>query len=548
MRFIGWCCRTLFWLSLPLLFVLASPAQSVYGGAYRSSSTPHALSGTVINSATGEAVPYALVQVGPDAVLSDQNGQFRFDALNYSQASIIAHKPGFFSEGELGDGWSQPVALSSAETTVTVRLVPEAVVAGHVEDMNGDPIESLPVRLRYARVMNGRMMWQQERSRGTDEDGNFRIANLRPGTYYVEVGPSFQARMVAGVNGKQSIQVYPSEYYPGVPDRSSATALRLSAGQHASIEVDMKSVPGYRISGFVARAGSAGTGVMLLDDDEEPVPIRIRTNPQTGKFEGFPVPAGSYHLRATGQDSSGQQIFADFPISITGDMLNLRVPVERAVNIPVHFNKEFTDSNSTESNTVYRTRGNTFVGPAFLGQIRLVSRASPNIQYWSTRDANSDFGNVLHGVRPGTYDVQVIPNGGSYVASMSWGGADLLQSPLVVPENADPQPIEIALRDDGASVQGSVQLPTNERGAQVLLIATHQTTSPMRPIFVDPSGNFHAQELAPGDYEVLAFDRLDGIEYDNREALNAYLSHATHITLSAGEQAKVTVDLIRTSE
>jgi len=39
-------------------------------------------------------------------------------------------------------------------------------------------------------------------------------------------------------------------------------------------------------------------------------------------------------------------------------------------------------------------------------------------------------------------------------------------------------------------------------------------------------------------------DRLNGIEYRNRESLSAYLSHGAHITLSPEEQARVTVDLI----
>ena len=62
------------------------------------------------------------------------------------------------------------------------------------------------------------------------------------------------------------------------------------------------------------------------------------------------------------------------------------------------------------------------------------------------------------------------------------------------------------------------------------------------------SGSFQVQGLAPGRYDILAFDRLDGIEYRNREVLGEYLSHAAHVTLSADEQARVTLDLIHTQQ
>jgi len=80
------------------------------------------------------------------------------------------------------------------------------------------------------------------------------------------------------------------------------------------------------------------------------------------------------------------------------------------------------------------------------------------------------------------------------------------------------------------------------------MIDEDQGGVPLRAIPVSGSGSFQVNGLAPGSYDILAFDRLDGIEYRNREVLGEYLSHAAHITLSADEQAKVTLDLIRTKE
>src|SRR5207245_1360619 len=62
------------------------------------------MSGVVVNSVTGEPVPRALVQMNgmvSRVALTDAEGRFQFDNLPETQAVLIAHKPGYFSEMEL---------------------------------------------------------------------------------------------------------------------------------------------------------------------------------------------------------------------------------------------------------------------------------------------------------------------------------------------------------------------------------------------------------------------------------------------------------------
>jgi hypothetical protein len=56
--------------------------------------------------------------------------------------------------------------------------------------------------------------------------------------------------------------------------------------------------------------------------------------------------------------------------------------------------------------------------------------------------------------------------------------------------------------------------------------------------------------LAPGEYNVLALDRADGIEYTNPEVLGRYLSNANakHVTLQPNQKTELNLDLIRVSE
>jgi protocatechuate 3,4-dioxygenase beta subunit len=186
-RFPAW--RTLFRMSVPFLSAAVFsgtvfPQLSPFINDDRANSVTHVLTGVVVNAVSGAPVPYALVQVGQEAKLADQNGAFRFEALPYSSASMMARKPGYFSEQELSDDNSQSgtVVLSGETSSVTIRLTPEAVISGHVINSLGDPVEHLPINVKFNHVVAGRRMWEQRGTAETDENGNFRIPELKPGT------------------------------------------------------------------------------------------------------------------------------------------------------------------------------------------------------------------------------------------------------------------------------------------------------------------------------------------------------------------------------
>ncbi len=512
------------------------------------SAPAYVLSGTVVNSSTGAPIPYALVQADQSAKLADQNGNFEFDHLSSSSVTVQAHKPGFFAPNEIGEARAPLTAtLSDHPTSITIQLVPEAVVGGHVENPEGEPVGGVPVRLRFSQIMNGRRIWQQLGGRQTDEDGNFRIADLRPGTYYVEVGPNNRARPIGEQQSDTGkFEVVPAQYYPGVREMTAATPLRLAPGQHATVDFEVKRVPAYRISGMISGIRDNG-GVYLTDLDGDHIDVGVRIDPRTGRFQAFPVPAGTYRLRFNGRGPDGEQLFADVPIQVTDNIPELHIGVSRTLSIPVDYQTEFTKSDSAQ-----RQPGLGFVGGGsgrrnfampFFGQVRLISRTPPYQQFSANRESQ-DAPAIIRGLEPGTYDVEVDSNGTSYVASLTCRGLDLLSQPLVIAEGSDPQPIEVLLRDDGASLNGNIQSSTAGQMGMVLMIPDGETQATPRQVWVDPSGRFQAQGVPPGSYDVLAFDRLDGIEYRNREALSAYLSHAAHITLSPEEQARITVDLI----
>ena len=230
-------CRTTLWL-LPLLLAFAAPAAAQdpansYALPAPPSST-HSLSGVVVNSVTGEPVRRALVQVvgssaggNPVSVLTDPEGRFEFPALPESELVLAARKPGFFNDLELHPELYQPeiVHLGADTSSLVLKLLPEGAIVGHVATVKGEPIEDSPVRILEERIVDGRKLWQERGQAMTDEDGQFRIANLIPGRYLLVTGPNLSgARLPFGQRRSARAEGFGSMFYPGVPEMEAATS------------------------------------------------------------------------------------------------------------------------------------------------------------------------------------------------------------------------------------------------------------------------------------------------------------------------------------
>jgi hypothetical protein len=152
---------------------------------------------------------------------------------------------------------------------------------------------------------------------------------------------------------------------------------------------------------------------------------------------------------------------------------------------------------------------------------------------------------MIQNVEPGRYRVEFMQMGNTYVRSATYGNTDLLRDELVV-AGGDSQPIEVVVRDDPASLSGTARCEDTQ--CWVFIVPDGNTAFQPRTVWVDPQGSFQQMGLAPGSYRVYAFDRADGIEYTNPEAMKAYGAHAETVVLTAGQKAQVNVDLTKVAD
>jgi hypothetical protein len=154
---------------------------------------------------------------------------------------------------------------------------------------------------------------------------------------------------------------------------------------------------------------------------------------------------------------------------------------------------------------------------------------------------------MLQNVDPGKYSVDLVPQAPWYVQSAQYGQTNLLYDDLAIASAGQSYPIEIVLRDDGATLSGTVK-SLDGTGSEATVVAIPQPASrvPAKVEHKSSRNGFTFSGLAPGDYLVYAFDHADGLEYSNPDVLEPYSSQAAHLTLAPNQKTQVALDLIRT--
>ena len=500
----------------------------------------YVVEGTVINSVTGEPIRAALVQIqiGQQiSLLTGPDGKFHFDGVPQSQLTINVRKPGFFTEQEISQGsiTNQLIQVGPGMKPVTMKLIPEAVIYGRITDSDGDPIQNLQIMLVHASIVNGQRTWQRTGSAQTKDDGEFRLFGLPPGTYYLRTQSRPAANLRVGANSQTAPGGYPTNYYPGTTDLDSATAITVEPAKETRADFSVKRETFYRVSGGVIGAPTQmPVSIQILGLDGERFSGRVQMNPRAGTFIAF-VPKGSYVIKAYARGNKGPQGVASQSVNVNGDVAGLSLAFTPLATIPVEVRFEITQTTNSGSyskdmqpvNVMLVSKGslfaNQFLAAAMQGQ--------PESRSYAVTD-----------VEPGRYAVQLNPSGPWYVESARCGQMNLLTEDINIQAGGPEHPIEIVVRDDFATANGTVMLDGQPAHGTVLLIPEANPRGTVT-FPTNPDGRFQRGDLPPGDYKAIAFDRVDGLEYTNTEAMGAYSPWEEPVHISPNGQATVQLEL-----
>jgi len=491
------------------------------------------LSGTVVDALTGAPIRRALVQLAgmqSQAVLTDEGGKFRFENLAQGQGMVYAHKPGYTDSSRESP---TRVTIGGDTSPLVLKLDPESAIAVKVTGADGEGVEGLPVRVLMSQVQEGRRYWNMQGGGQTDEQGEYRAGNLRPGKYYLSVGPSFRPVGHVGDGAQGSDVGYPRVFYPNAGELEGAVLVEVNPGRRARLELALSTVPVYRISGAVV-GGTPGQACYprLIDSSGEDIPISVRVNPVTGVFRSGEVPAGFYTLVADCVVDGETSFAGRMPLHVDSNLANVTLSVAAMASIPVDF----------------RTNGGADANensPASAVILTKKQRNGRRGAAWAELEGEGDDKRmVVKRVEPGSYSVDIRPNPGWYVESALYGFVDVLTEDLTVPEGGTTEAIEVTLRNDGARLSGNIRGKGAAGASGIVLLVSSRAPRLVRMTRI-VNGAFNIGDLAPGSYRAIAIDQAEDLEYRNPDALRDYLTKAQDVTLGPKQESRVDLELVQ---
>lgn len=495
--------------------------------------------GKVINAATGEPISGALVQLADRSQFSQSDGSFTFTNLPSRQLAVSTIKPGFFNDQALRR-WNFTNTFP-AEGDLIVKLTPEGIIFGQVKNEIGEPMDGVTVQAECWQFADGRRQLTSRLDTTTDDEGNFRIAELIPGSYYLAfaVLPRGSRPVNNSRRKMHEEDGYAFQFYPGAADISTARPLEIHAGAQVHVVHTFGRQRLFEITGIVRGASQDSPAQMSFVRSSGDFIGSIRLDSKTGQFQIAGVPAGTYLLSATSVRRSSDAQLTDspltamLPIHVDSNLDGLipNLALERAAVVQLH---DEVQGDATPNNF-------------HQVMVRMFQKEFPRYSPAVVVPASPDAPRApvpVPGFAPGTYSVDAIPMGIGYIASLRCGSIDLLRDDLAVAPGSAPPPIEVTLRNDGAQLNVALL-----DGAGPATFVIFSPEYPRRTILLPSSAASNSvPNLAPGIYQVFALNTGADLEFRNPSAVEAYLQHASSVTLQPGDNSSVRVEMQQSAD
>lgn len=556
--------------------------------------------GTVLNSVTHAPVSRALVHSLDNrfATLTDDQGRFEIkvprpdtsqpqvagsnffaaasgSALGTQLASQLtsqlaamsfqlrARKPGYLADTNAPQ---LSVIQGEDKEELTISLVPEGLLTGRVNLPSDAAADRTQVQLYRRLVQEGRGQWVQAGAAMTDSEGEFRFADLPAGEYKVFTGEILDRDQLT-FDPRVPLYGFPPVYFPNASDFDSAGATRLTAGATAFANLTPVRREYYPVRIAVGNAApGVGHNVSVFPQGHDGPGYSLEYNEREQVIEGL-LPNGAYTLQVASfgeSAASGQMNFSVRGGPFVGRAITLMPNSSINVTVKHEFEKDESPIVANETLVTMGADGRGTVGKQRDVQVALIPAddfRQANATSLRPPKGPEDESLVLENVQPGRYRVRVNVAAG-YAAAVESGGTDLLRQTLVVTPGTTTPPIQITVRDDGASVQGEIEHwseETKARGSSfnapgqvpacVYFVPMGEGSAQFRVAWIRPDGKFDVTQVPPGEYQVLAFDRQPmDLEYENSEDMGKYEGKGQSVHLGPGAKENLTLSLLRTDE
>ena len=509
-----------------------------------STSAPHTVRGTVVNSVTGEPLYRALVQIGGQyAALTDHEGQFEFQGVTMPGIPPWAMKPGYFASDRFATFTTTTAASTSAPSdseSLIVKLVPEAIISGTVTGQDGAPLEGIPVQLRTLAIQDGLARWRQRQGTRTNSEGQYRFAELEAGKYQVTTG--FHTEGLA--DSQAALAYIPARFPGGGASSSTESAIVLAPGDHSVADLSPDVEKLFPVTGTISGYGeSRGVSFRAETPSGEEFTPMARFTPRNGEFRVM-LPGGSYQVTATAYLRQGPMEARRELTVPQGPVGGVSFAMEPYASIPVDVEVETANQPANGSAPENNPGGNFSLASADGGGFTPFLSAQPARRRDSASSAPGPL--TIENISPGRYIFRAQPSTPWYVSSASCGGVDLTHDALVIGGSSVGCAIRVVLRNDSGSahvtIRDSDQNPTSGVQRALYVYALPESNLAQSVVMLNQqNGEYSADGMAPGRYLVLALDHREELPYRDPEAMRRYTGLGQEVTVTANGKADAEV-------
>lgn len=510
------------------------------------------LRGHVFAADSGQPLRKAQVRISAGDIreqrlaTTDVEGRYEFKEVRAGRYTIAASKGSYvglsYGQQKPLDA-PKPLAILDNQTVerLDFMLPRGSVITGHIVDEFGEPISDIQISAQhYQSIAGQRRLVPSGRMASTDDMGEFRLFGVPPGQYYVTATWRSQNPM----NDEEKIAYAPT-YFPGTDNLAQAQRLTLEAGQEISdLVIALRPMRATRVSGTATNAeGKPMTGMVMVMSSTGLAGMISSGGPirPDGTFSVSGLAPGEYTLRAQSFGGTGgpaESEMASAKITVAGDDIT-----------DLHL---IASKPSSLSGRIVSDPAAGSLPPGLMLMALPLDPLSMPMGMMPARMADDGSFELKSG--PGKMRISMMNQAGGWaIRSVRLNGADLTDTGVELRANEDIAGVEVELTNKLTTISGLVTGARGETLKDYSAIAFSQDRekwkvfgryqSMGRP---DQDGRFKISGLPPGDYYIVALDKIDPNQFSDPEFLDAIRIKATSLSIHEGETKTVDLKLATT--
>jgi Carboxypeptidase regulatory-like domain len=517
------------------------------------------VAGTVVSKTDGHPLARARVTLRDtkdsrkfESQVTAEDGKFEFHGVPPGKYSLTGAKRGFITAA-----YDQHQQFSTAIVTgvgidtdaLLLRLAPAAVISGKILDESGEPVRHATVTLYYQDHSSGVDQIHQSHGAQTDDQGEYEIPSLTPGTYFLSANakPWYAVHPQTDPPGSRSGRknspappenfdrsldvAYPLTYYSDVTEADSAAPIPVEGGEHLRVDIHLNPVPSLHVLFHVPILANRGYMIPQLEQPAFDGSTFFRADStrviSPGLIEIDGVPAGRYNIRINQPGQPGLQVRMN-EVDLTKDHEVINTSsAEAASSVKISVQVAGSTSLPDRLSIGWRSSGRALGG-------------------WKQVDAKGEL--EFPQMEAGRYEIVVWGPPQPYsIKQMTAEGATVSGHSLILPPGASAT-VSLTLVAGSSNIEGTAKRAGKPfAGAMVVLIPKDALKDPetnrdqYRRDQSDLDGTFSLRNVVPGSYILLAIENGWDLDWSQPVAIAPYLSHGQ--TIRVGSQVGRTIHL-----